>query len=88
MLVKGNSRIEGLTVFSIILGTVLGGLLISSSVSTALLSHSFIGSLVHTPAEAAILVIAFVYLLAALCNTDDSPHARRAIRPGRRTPFA
>lgn len=68
MLVKGNSWIEGLTVFSIILGTVLGGLLISSSVSTALLSHSFIGSLVHTPAEAAILVIAFVYLLAALCN--------------------
>lgn len=49
MLVKGNSWIEGLTVFSIILGTVLGGLLISSSVSTALLSHSFIGSLVHTP---------------------------------------
>ena len=68
MLVKGNSWIEGLTVFSIILGTVLGGLLISSSVSSALLSHSFIGNLVHTPAEAAILVIAFVYLLAALCN--------------------
>ena len=53
---------------SIILGTVLGGLLISSHVSNALLHHSFIGKLVHSPAEAAILVIAFVYLLAALCN--------------------
>ena len=68
MLVKGNSWIEGLTVLSIILGTVLGGLLISSHVSNALLHHSFIGKLVHSPAEAAILVIAFVYLLAALCN--------------------
>ncbi|WZB61649.1 lysophospholipid transporter LplT [Achromobacter xylosoxidans] len=68
MLVKGNSWIEGLTVLSIILGTVLGGLLISSHVSNALLHHSFIGKLVHSPAEAAIMVIAFVYLLAALCN--------------------
>lgn len=68
MLVKGNSWIEGLTVFSIILGTVLGGLLISPVASTVLLQHPVIGSLVHTPAEAAILVIACVYLLAALCN--------------------
>ncbi len=76
-LVKGNSWIEGLTVFSIILGTVLGGLLISTTVSTALLQHSFIGKLVHTPAEAAILVIAFVYLLAALCNLLIPPtHVR------------
>ena len=51
MLVKGNSWIEGLTVLSIILGTVLGGLLISSHVSNALLHHSFIGKLVHSPAR-------------------------------------
>jgi len=68
MLVKGNSWIEGLTVISIILGTVLGGVLISPTASELLLKHPLVGRLVHTPAEAAILVIAFVYLLAALCN--------------------
>lgn len=68
MLVKGNSWIEGLTVFSIILGTVLGGTLISPKVSQLLLQHPLIEKLVHTPAEAAILVISFIYLLAAICN--------------------
>jgi len=68
LLVKGNSWIEGLTVVSIILGTVLGGALISPVVSTWLLSHDLINALVRTPAEAAILVIALVYLLAAACN--------------------
>jgi len=68
MLVKGNSWIEGLTVLSIILGTVVGGALIHPTVSGWLLSHPWISTLVHSPAEAAILVIAVVYLLAALCN--------------------
>ncbi|MCD0505309.1 lysophospholipid transporter LplT [Bordetella petrii] len=68
MLVKGNSWIEGLTVLSIIVGTVVGGVLISPAASELLLKHETIGRLVHTPAEAAILVIACVYLLAALCN--------------------
>jgi len=68
MLVKGNSWIEGLTVFSIILGTVLGGTLVSPTVSRMLLDHPAIANLVHTPAEAAILVISFIYVLAALCN--------------------
>lgn len=68
MLVKGNSWIEGLTVFSIIVGTVLGGVLISPTASALLLDHHVIGTWVQTPAEAAILVIACVYLLAALCN--------------------
>ncbi|AZY48568.1 lysophospholipid transporter LplT [Bordetella avium] len=68
MLVKGNSWIEGLTVLSIIIGTVLGGALISPAVSHVLLHPHIVGKLVHTPAEAAILVIAFIYLLAALCN--------------------
>ncbi|OZI39200.1 lysophospholipid transporter LplT [Bordetella genomosp. 1] len=77
LLVKGNSWIEGLTVLSIIIGTVLGGALISPKVSQLLLSHPTIGSLVHTPAEAAILVIAVVYLLAALCNLlIPSTHVR------------
>lgn len=67
-LVKGNSWIEGLTVVSIILGTVLGGVLISPAVSNWLLQHDAIRHIVHTPAEAAILCIALVYVLAAVCN--------------------
>jgi len=67
-LVKGNSWIEGLTVMSIILGTVLGGALISPAVSAWLLSHPALQDIIQTPAEAAILVIAFVYLGAAICN--------------------
>ena len=67
-LVKGNSWIEGLTVLSIILGTVLGGALISPPVSRWLLSHPMLSHLVSTPAEAAILIIAFVYAAAAFCN--------------------
>lgn len=77
LLVKGNSWIEGLTVLSIIIGTVLGGVLISPRVSHVLLNHPALGKLVHTPAEAAILVIAAVYLLAALCNLLIPPtHVR------------
>jgi LPLT family lysophospholipid transporter-like MFS transporter len=68
MLVKGNSWIEGLTVLSIILGTVLGGALIGPHVSHALLTIPLLRKLVHTPAEAAILVIAVVYFIAAGCN--------------------
>lgn len=67
-LVKGNGWIEGLTVLSIIFGTVLGGLLVSPLVSNWLLSHPIINELVQTPAEAAILVITVVYALAAACN--------------------
>jgi MFS transporter, LPLT family, lysophospholipid transporter len=67
-LVKGNSWIEGLTVVSIILGTVLGGALISPFVSSWLLEHKTIGQFVNTPAEAAILCIAFIYAAAAGCN--------------------
>ncbi|MFC4275763.1 lysophospholipid transporter LplT [Achromobacter aloeverae] len=68
MLIKGNSWIEGLTVFSIILGTALGSALISPSISHALLHVPLVRRLAHTPAEAAILVIAVVYLVAAVCN--------------------
>lgn len=68
MLVKGNSWIEGLTVLSIILGTVLGGVLISPAVSSALLSQPWLASMASTRAEAAILLIAIIYCLAAACN--------------------
>jgi len=72
-LVKGNSWIEGLTVISIILGTVLGGALISPSVSGWLLAHPTLMGVIRTPAEAAILMIALVYLAAALCNLMIAP---------------
>ncbi|MBP6019560.1 MAG: lysophospholipid transporter LplT [Burkholderiaceae bacterium] len=67
-LVKGNSWIEGLTVLSIIVGTVVGGILINPKVSQSLLAHPWISSLAQTRAEAAIIVIGLVYLLAALTN--------------------
>jgi len=72
-LVRGNSWIEGLTVVSIILGTVLGGALISPSVSGWLLAHPGLAGVIRTPAEAAILMIALVYLAAALCNLLIAP---------------
>ncbi len=67
-LVKGNSWIEGMTVLSIILGAVLGGILISPSVSSSLLAQPIIGSLATSPAEAAIVVIAVLYAIAAWLN--------------------
>jgi MFS family permease len=71
-LVKGNGWIEGLTVVSIILGTVLGGALISPKVSAALLSYDipFIDMGVDTAPEAAILVIAVFYAIAAVFNLN------------------
>lgn len=69
-LVAANGWIEGTTVSSIILGTVLGGVLISPRVSAGLLGLDFphIHTGIDTPAESAIAVIAGVYALAALFN--------------------
>jgi hypothetical protein len=69
-LVVANGWIEGLTVGSIILGTVLGGALISNKLSLALLGLDlpFFDTGVDTPPEAAICVIAFIYLIAAGFN--------------------
>ncbi len=69
-LVAANGWIEGLTVGSIILGTVLGGALINPHVSGALLAFDFpmIDTGVDTSPEAAILIIAGGYLIAALFN--------------------
>ncbi len=66
-LVKGNSWIEGLTVVSIIVGTVVGGLLINPTISEMLL-ETWVGSWVDTRTEGAILLIGLVYLAAALTN--------------------
>jgi MFS family permease len=69
-LVAANGWIEGTTVGSIILGTVLGGVLISPRISSSLLSIDlpFFNTGIDTPAESAIAVIAMVYALAALFN--------------------
>ena len=69
-LVAANGWIEGTTVGSIILGTVLGGVLISPAVSSALLGLDLphLDTGIDTPAEAAILVIAGVYAVAAAFN--------------------
>jgi len=65
-LVLANGWIEGLTVTSIILGVLLGGALVSSKVSAVLLSADLPG--IDTPAEAAILVISAIYIIAAAFN--------------------
>jgi MFS family permease len=69
-LVAANGWIEGLTVGSIILGTVLGGLLISNKLSTILLGFDLpmIETGIDTSPEAAICVIAVIYLIAAGFN--------------------
>ena len=69
-LVVANGWIEGLTVASILLGTVLGGLLIHARVSGVLLHIDLPGidTGIDTPAEAAIAVIVVVYAVAALFN--------------------
>ncbi|ABP34134.1 lysophospholipid transporter LplT [Polynucleobacter asymbioticus] len=69
-LVAANGWIEGLTVSSIILGTVLGGVLISASVSQSLLSIDIpnVTTGIDTPAESAILIIMMIYVIAALIN--------------------
>jgi hypothetical protein len=69
-LVAANGWIEGLTVGSIIAGTVLGGVLISTAVSNSLMSFDLpaITTGVDSPAESAISIIMFIYLIAALFN--------------------
>jgi MFS transporter, LPLT family, lysophospholipid transporter len=69
-LVAANGWIEGLTVGSIILGTVLGGILIAPKVSGALLAIDVptIESGIDTPAEMAISIITFFYVIAAIFN--------------------
>jgi LPLT family lysophospholipid transporter-like MFS transporter len=69
-LVLANGWIEGLTVASIILGTVLGGVLINDTVAAHLLSLDvpLVDTGIDTPAEAALAVIIAVYALAALFN--------------------
>jgi MFS family permease len=69
-LVVANAWIEGLTVASIVIGNVVGGMLIGPKISSSLLSFDlpFIDTNVNTAPEAAIVVIAVIYVIAALFN--------------------
>jgi LPLT family lysophospholipid transporter-like MFS transporter len=69
-LVIANGWIEGLTVVSIVLGVVLGGMLIGPKVSHLLLAVDmpFFDTFIDTAPEAAISVIMFIYVIAALFN--------------------
>ncbi|WP_374362944.1 lysophospholipid transporter LplT [Pseudoduganella danionis] len=70
-LVAANGWVEGLTVLSIIFGTVLGGKLVGAQVSGFLLSFDlpFFDTGIDTAPEAALCVVVVIYALAALFNT-------------------
>ncbi|RQS32646.1 lysophospholipid transporter LplT [Burkholderia sp. Bp8992] len=65
-LVAANGWIEGTTVSSIILGTVLGGALISPHIASHVIAHT--PDWIGTPAEAAMAIIMAIYVIAALFN--------------------
>jgi MFS family permease len=69
-LVAANGWVEGLTVGSIIFGTVMGGALVSGRTSAFLLGFDFpiIDTGVDTPTEAALCVVVGTYVLAAIFN--------------------
>ncbi len=69
-LVAANGWIEGLTVASIILGTVLGGTLVNPRIGAALMAVDvpYIDFGIDTPVEGALLVIVISYIVAALFN--------------------
>ena len=81
-LVVANGWIEGLTVGSIILGTVLGGVLISQRVAIVTLSLDIpmVETGIDTPAEAAICLIILIYALAAFFNLYV-PRTSAPLRP-------
>ena len=81
-LVAANGWIEGLTVGSIILGTVLGGVLIHQRVSDVLLAFDLphLDTGIDTPPEAAIALIIVVYAVAALFNLYI-PRTGAALKP-------
>ena len=87
-LVVANGWIEGLTVSSIIIGTLLGGVLISTAVSNRLLGFDlpYIDTGIDTPAEAAIAVIMLFYGIAAIFNLYI-PDTGVDHRPPSKNPF-
>jgi MFS family permease len=87
-LVIANGWIEGLTVGSIILGTVLGGALISQAVSSKLLGIDIpnIDTGIDTAPEIAITLIIVFYAIAAVFNLYV-PRTGIDHKPQRKNPF-
>jgi len=69
-LVIANGWIEGLTVASIVLGTVMGGILITPAVANVLMEFDFpvIDIGIDSALESSIFLIAIIYAIAALFN--------------------
>jgi MFS family permease len=88
-LVKANGWIEGLTIASIILGTVLGGQLVAPRLSLWLLGFDLpmLDTGIETPPEAAISVLLAVYALAAVFNLYI-PRTDAPLQPLRGSPLA
>ncbi len=84
-LVKANGWIEGLTIASIILGVLLGGQLVGPVIAPLLMGLG-IPSIGSAP-EAAILMLIFVYVLAAWFNTRI-PRTGAEMRPMPKNPLA
>ena len=84
-LVVANGWIEGLTVGSIILGFVVGGVLVSPAVAASLLSFDMpiIDTGVDQPGEAAVAVIAVIYVAAAIVNYGIPDTGARYARQSR-----
>lgn len=70
LLVVANGWIEGLTVVAIILGVVLGGMLIKPDIAHDLLAFDmpFINTGIDTAAEAGLILVGVLYVIAALFN--------------------
>jgi LPLT family lysophospholipid transporter-like MFS transporter len=81
-LVAANGWIEGTSVSSIILGTMLGGVLITPLVSGFLIE---LMPFVRSPAQAALVVVASLYGLAALLNLripfTGAEYRQRSLHP-------
>ncbi len=88
-LVKANGWIEGLTISSIILGTVLGGQLVGPKISLWLLGFDMpmIDTGIETPPEAAICVLLGIYVLAAIFNLYI-PRTDAPLQPLQGSPLA
>ncbi|MFZ5502168.1 MAG: lysophospholipid transporter LplT [Pseudomonadota bacterium] len=84
-LVKANSWMEGLTVMAIILGALVGGILITPSVTGPLLQTLHL-PLIHGIPELAILIIVVIYVVAAIFNLYI-PHVAIDHKPLNRNPL-
>jgi len=69
-LVVANAWVEGLTVFAIIAGVVIGGMLIQPATAQQILSYDFplIDTGVNTVSEMALCFVGFFYLIASIFN--------------------